>query len=74
MKAETTLRLAAIPNIIAVKEASGDLNQVLEIKRKAPKGFSVLSGNDDQTFPLMAGGADGIISVVSNIEPMLMST
>ena len=74
MKAETTLRLAAIPNIIAVKEASGDLNQVLEIKRKAPKGFSVLSGNDDQTFPLMAGGADGIISVVSNIEPMLMSS
>ena len=72
MKAETTLRIAEIPNIIAVKEASGNLNQILDIINGAPAGFSVLSGNDDQTWPLMACGADGIVSVASNIAPALM--
>ncbi len=69
LKAETTLRLAEIPNIIAVKEASGNYSQISEIIRNAPEGFSVLSGNDEETLPLMATGADGIISVVSNIVP-----
>ena len=69
LKAETTLRLAEIPNIIAVKEASGNYSQISEIIRTAPEGFSVLSGNDEETLPLMATGADGIISVVSNIVP-----
>lgn len=70
LKASTALRCAReIPNIIAVKEASGDLNQIQEIVRNAPEGFSVLSGNDDQTWPLMACGSDGVISVASNLAP-----
>lgn len=72
MKTETTLRLAEIPNVTAVKEASGDLAQIIDIKRQAPEGFSVLSGNDDQTLPLMACGADGVISVASNVTPEQM--
>ena len=72
MKTETTLRLAEIPNITAVKEASGNLAQIIDIKRQAPEGFSVLSGNDDQTLPLMACGADGVISVASNVAPEQM--
>lgn len=72
MKTETTLRLAEIPNITAVKEASGDLAQIIDIKRQAPEGFTVLSGNDDQTLPLMACGADGVISVASNVAPEQM--
>lgn len=72
MKMETTLRLAEIPNITAVKEASGDLVQIIDIKRQAPEGFTVLSGNDDQTLPLMACGADGVISVASNVAPKHM--
>lgn len=72
MKTETTLRLAEIPNVTAVKEASGDLAQIIDIKRQAPEGFSVLSGNDDQTLPLMACGADGVISVASNVAPKQM--
>lgn len=72
MKTETTLRLAEIPNITAVKEASGDLAQIIDIKRQAPEGFAVLSGNDDQTLPLMACGADGVISVASNVAPEQM--
>ena len=72
MKTETTLRLAEIPNITAVKEASGDLAQIIDIKRQVPEGFTVLSGNDDQTLPLMACGADGVISVASNVAPEQM--
>ncbi len=74
MKAETTLRLAEIPNVVAVKEASGDVAQIIDIKRQAPDGFTVLSGNDDQTLPLMASGIDGVISVVSNVVPDLMAS
>ena len=74
MKAETTLRLAEIPNIVAVKEASGDVAQIIDIKRQAPDRFTVLSGNDDQTLPLMASGIDGVISVVSNVVPDLMAS
>lgn len=72
MKTETTLRLTEIPNITAVKEASGNLAQIIDIKRQAPEGFTVLSGNDDQTLPLMACGADGVISVASNVAPEQM--
>lgn len=72
MKTETTLRLAEIPNITAVKEASGDIAQIIDIKRQAPADFTVLSGNDDQTLPLMACGADGVISVASNMAPKQM--
>ena len=74
MKTETTLRLAEIPNVTAVKEASGDIAQIIDIKRQAPEGFTVLSGNDDQTLPLMACGADGVISVASNVAPEQMKS
>lgn len=69
MNTETVLRLAELPNVSAVKEASGDVNQIIDIKRLAPEGFSVLSGNDDQILPLMASGCDGVISVASNVAP-----
>lgn len=72
MTAGTVLRLSEVPNITAVKEASGNIDQILEIRRNAPADFSVLSGNDNQTLPLMACGADGVISVVSNIVPKEM--
>ena len=73
INAETTLRLAEeIPNIIAVKEASSKYAQISEIIRCKPAGFSVLSGNDDETLSLMATGADGVISVASNIAPREM--
>ncbi len=69
LEAETTLRLAQIKNIIGIKEASSNKGQILEIIAGRPEGFLVLSGNDDETFPLMQAGADGIISVASNIAP-----
>ena len=69
MTAETTLRLAQIENVIAIKEASSNRGQILEIIQGRPEGFLVLSGNDDETYPLMKEGADGIISVASNIAP-----
>ena len=72
MKAATTLRVAAIPNVIAVKEASGDLAQVKDVINGRPEGFSVLSGNDDQTLQIISDGGDGVISVASNLAPGLM--
>lgn len=69
MTSETTLRLAQIDNVIAIKEASSNRGQILEIIQGRPEGFLVLSGNDDETYPLMKEGADGIISVASNIAP-----
>lgn len=72
MKAATTLRVATIPNVIAVKEASGDLDQVKAVIDGRPEGFSVLSGNDDQTLRIISDGGDGVISVASNIAPAIM--
>jgi 4-hydroxy-tetrahydrodipicolinate synthase len=69
MEAKTTLALAEVPNIIAVKEASGNLGQIDEIIRNRPKGFSVLSGDDAFTLAVMAAGGHGVISVVSNATP-----
>ncbi|HEX8556488.1 MAG TPA: 4-hydroxy-tetrahydrodipicolinate synthase [Pyrinomonadaceae bacterium] len=72
--AATTLRLARdCPNVVAVKEASGDLAQVMEILRSRPEGFLVLSGDDALTLALAALGADGLISVASNEAPELVS-
>ena len=72
--AQTTLRLARdFENIVAVKEASGNLSQIMEILRERPDGFAVLSGDDAVTLPLIALGADGIVSVASNEVPDLMS-
>ena len=67
MTAETTLRLAQIDNIIGVKEASSDLLQITQIIDAAPEGFTVWSGNDDETFPIMCVGGHGTVSVASNI-------
>ena len=73
IEAETTIRLAEeVPNIVAVKEASGRYAQISQIIRNRPEGFSVLSGNDDETLSLMATGADGVISVASNVDPVRM--
>ncbi|MEM7414309.1 MAG: 4-hydroxy-tetrahydrodipicolinate synthase [Gemmatimonadota bacterium] len=69
LEAETTLALAEHPNIIGIKEASGDLALISEILRHRPEGFRVYSGDDALTLPLVAMGADGVISVVSNVVP-----
>ena len=73
IEAATTLALAEHQNIVAIKEASGRLEQVQDILRHRPDGFSVLSGDDLLTLPMMAMGADGVISVVSNATPRAMS-
>jgi 4-hydroxy-tetrahydrodipicolinate synthase len=70
MTAETTLQLAhENDNIIAVKEASGNLEQVMAIIKDRPSDFLVLSGDDALTFPITAAGGDGVISVVANAYP-----
>ena len=75
IEADTTLRLANdCPNIIAVKEASGNLNQIMRIVKHKPAEFSVISGDDAITLPLIAAGADGLISVVANAFPKEVST
>jgi len=73
MLPETTLKLAELKNVIAVKEASGNYSQISEIIKYSPKGFSVVSGNDDETLSLCVTGAKGVISVASNIAPKEMS-
>ncbi len=73
MSAETALRLAEIPNVVAIKEASGNRGQVEEILRNAPKDFMVLSGNDDDTLWMMQSGGAGVISVASNVAPKHMA-
>ncbi|NJB09054.1 4-hydroxy-tetrahydrodipicolinate synthase, partial [Clostridioides difficile] len=61
--------LAKIDNIVAVKEASGDLAQVAEIAKLVPKDFAIYSGNDDTILPLLSLGGSGVISVLANICP-----
>ena len=74
MTAETTLRMAAeIPNIIGVKEASANLEQIMMVIRDRANGFLVLSGDDAWTLALIGAGADGLVSVASNEIPRLMS-
>ena len=73
VEARTTLRLAEVPNIVAVKEASGNMTQILDVLGDRPDGFAVLSGDDALTLPIMAAGGDGVISVVSNATPRAMS-
>jgi 4-hydroxy-tetrahydrodipicolinate synthase len=75
MSAETTLRLAhEVPNIVAIKEASGNLNQQTYILRDKPKDFLVISGDDGLVLPQIAMGLDGVISVVGNVLPKEFST
>jgi 4-hydroxy-tetrahydrodipicolinate synthase len=73
IEAATTLELAEHPNIVAVKEASGNLAQVSEIIRHRPARFSVLSGDDPLTLQIMADGGDGVVSVTSNVAPALVA-
>ena len=73
IEAKTTLEMSRIPRIAAVKEASGQLTQIADILRGRDAEFSVLSGDDEITLPVMALGGDGIVSVVSNVTPKLMS-
>jgi 4-hydroxy-tetrahydrodipicolinate synthase len=73
MTAETTLRMAReLPNVIGVKEASANMEQILTILRERSDGFLLLSGDDAWTLPLLGAGADGLISVASNEVPRLM--
>jgi len=74
IEASTILKLAKLKNIAAVKEASGNLTQIGNIIKGAPKGFSVLSGDDGLTYPMMSMGAHGLVSVASNVAPRQIST
>ncbi len=69
----TVARLAQISNIVGIKEASGSITQQMEVLNSVPRGFKVLSGDDAFTFPLMALGGVGVISVVSNEAPALVT-
>jgi 4-hydroxy-tetrahydrodipicolinate synthase len=75
VSAETVLRLATdfAGTIIGIKEASGNFDQVMEIIRKRPEGFLVVSGDDAITLPMIAAGGDGVISVIGNAYPALMA-
>lgn len=74
MQPATCLRLAReVENIVAVKEASGNYFQALEIIKDAPQGFQVLCGDDDLTYQMMSAGAAGVISVASNIVPAMVT-
>ena len=73
LDARSCLELAADPRFVAVKEASGNLVQIAQIIRERPEHFAVLSGDDPLTLGVMAHGGDGVISVISNVVPALMS-
>lgn len=75
ISAETVLKLAKkYSNIIAVKEASADFDQIMDIIKNKPKGFKVFSGDDALTLPLISIGMEGVISVIANVLPNQMST
>lgn len=71
---ETILRLAEVDSIVAVKEASGSMAQVMDLVAQRPNGFAVLSGDDNLTLPMLSLGANGVVSVASNIAPQMMGT
>lgn len=74
LKAETTLRLGEeVPQVVGVKEASGNLEQIGDILRHRPEGLAVYAGDDEMTLPLLAMGAEGVVSVLSNALPEQMS-
>jgi 4-hydroxy-tetrahydrodipicolinate synthase len=73
IEAATTLELAAHRRITSVKEASGNLSQISDVIAGKPAHFTVLSGDDELTLPILALGGDGLISVVSNVVPKLMT-
>ncbi len=73
IQAETVVELSKIPNIVGVKEASGNLEQIREIINGTDEEFAVYSGNDDQIFDVLALGGDGVISVSANLIPQMIS-
>jgi 4-hydroxy-tetrahydrodipicolinate synthase len=73
LSTETTLRLAQVPGIIGIKDATGDLARGADLLKRAPKNFAVYSGNDDSALALMLLGGHGVISVSANVVPRLMS-
>ena len=73
IETSTLMKLASHPNIIAVKEASGDINQMMDVINSKPSDFTVLSGDDNLAVPLTIMGGAGVISVASNIVPRYMS-
>jgi 4-hydroxy-tetrahydrodipicolinate synthase len=73
LQPELTIRLSRHGNVMGIKEASGDLKQIMNILRERPDNFSVLSGDDWLTLPVIAGGGDGLISVASNEVPAAMT-
>jgi 4-hydroxy-tetrahydrodipicolinate synthase len=72
LSAETTLKLAEIENIVAIKEASGNLEQITYICRGAPEGFDVYSGDDSMTLPVLSVGGKGVVSVASHLVGLEM--
>ncbi len=70
---DTTLRLAQVPGIVGIKDATGDAARAADLLRRAPKDFAVYSGNDDSALALMLLGGHGVISVTANVAPRLMS-
>ena len=74
ISASTTIRLACeVPNILGIKEASGNFDQIYQVIKNKPKDFLVFSGDDGLTLPLLSAGADGVISVVANAYPRIFS-
>jgi 4-hydroxy-tetrahydrodipicolinate synthase len=73
LSTETTLRLAQVPGIVGIKDATGDPARGADLLRRAPKSFGVYSGNDDSALALMLLGGHGVISVTANVAPRLMS-
>jgi len=73
LSVDTTLRLAQVPGIVGIKDASGDLSRVVEMRRRGPAGFALYSGNDDSALAYMLLGGHGVISVTANVAPRRMS-
>ena len=73
LSVDTALRLTQVPGIVGIKDASGDLSRVVEMRRRAPGNFSQYSGNDDSALAFMLLGGQGVISVTANVAPRPMS-
>ena len=73
LSVETALRLTQVPGIVGIKDASGDLSRVVEMRRRGPENFAQYSGNDDSALAFILLGGQGVISVTANIAPRLMS-
>jgi 4-hydroxy-tetrahydrodipicolinate synthase len=72
MSNDTALRLAQVPNLVGIKDATGNLERGADLIRRAPKGFAIYSGDDGTALPLMLMGGDGVISVTANVAPRAM--